>query len=481
MLLGGGIASFLVAGHDASSGRSECAASSSCSPPRTAIRTFDAVALGAWIGAAGLGRAQHRLVDALLVVFPVLVFLAGSRAVHRGPRQRHVRGDVLMRRVGLLVASAGTMLAALLGTACVDLFHSTDFGDACSDDPSSASCADASAHHDASTGGAGDGAVAPGSDGGPPLNISPGDPLCSGDPTVAAARVNHACAYLSECGGALGVNAPSACVTAARTVYDCRVAPERPTIGAAGTFWRCVANATSCDAITSCIEPDGPEQCEVPLDSTYVNCESAGDPPKNVASRISCDQRVMSLTGIENCDATGRGCGNGVCTVSIGSSCVMSTCSGAVLHACDDAGADQGVDCNNFGAGGCAFDTDSGALGCTTTGAACTPTAAVTCDSNGVAHGCPAGTSETVDCVALTGLATADACTVPAAAPGTTWDVSRACSAPGATCNEQCGSDGKITACVLGQPATIDCSVTGTASCANAVVAGDTHPICAAE
>jgi hypothetical protein len=53
-LVGGGIASFLVAGRDASTARSDCAGATSCSPPRGAIRTFDALALGGWIGGAGL-------------------------------------------------------------------------------------------------------------------------------------------------------------------------------------------------------------------------------------------------------------------------------------------------------------------------------------------------------------------------------------------------------------------------------------------
>ncbi len=54
VLVGGGVASFLVAGHDSSDARSDCASATSCSPPRGAIRTFDALALGAWIGGAGL-------------------------------------------------------------------------------------------------------------------------------------------------------------------------------------------------------------------------------------------------------------------------------------------------------------------------------------------------------------------------------------------------------------------------------------------
>ncbi len=60
VLLGGGLASFFVAGHDASTARDSCAqattqAACTNATPRSAIRTFDALALGGWIGAAGLG------------------------------------------------------------------------------------------------------------------------------------------------------------------------------------------------------------------------------------------------------------------------------------------------------------------------------------------------------------------------------------------------------------------------------------------
>ena len=60
VLLGGGIASFFVAAHDASTARDSCAqattqAACTSATPRSAIRTFDALALGGFIGAAGLG------------------------------------------------------------------------------------------------------------------------------------------------------------------------------------------------------------------------------------------------------------------------------------------------------------------------------------------------------------------------------------------------------------------------------------------
>ncbi len=376
-----------------------------------------------------------------------------------------------MVRSHLVAASVGLGLSGLLGTACVDLFHGTDFPDECTVDADTPGCGDASTRSDASS----DAGV----DSGPGVSIAEGDPLCTGNATLAATRVNDACAWLSACGGALGVNVPGACMAAARAVYDCRVAPERPTIGAAGTFWRCVANAAnarSCDAITACINPTTNVACKA--GTGYLFCDGVDDP----TSRLACDP-TLGLAGVENCSATGRGCANingtGTCSASADGTCTVSTCTGTVLHACDDAGADQGVDCANFGAGSCNSDGDGGPLGCQTAGATCTATSDVTCDDAGVAHGCPAGTAETVDCTALTGVSSPSACSAPADSAGTTWDVSRACVLAESTCIETC-ANGTVSACVLGQPATLDCIAAGVDGCQFTTVEGISRATCSA-
>jgi hypothetical protein len=119
--------------------------------------------------------------------------------------------------------------------------------------------------------------------------------------------------------------------------------------------------------------------------------------------------------------------GAGFCGVGATSTCTRG-CTGTVLHDCDDAGVDIGLDCDAFGAQACA--ADAGAFGCKVRGTPCTPTSVVTCN-NGVATGCPAGSLETVKCGALNGVAGDTACDPNA--PGPAWDVSRACFNNGAT------------------------------------------------
>lgn len=55
ILAGAGVASFLVAGGAASDADQDCPAKMSCEDERSRVRTFDALALGAFVGAAGLG------------------------------------------------------------------------------------------------------------------------------------------------------------------------------------------------------------------------------------------------------------------------------------------------------------------------------------------------------------------------------------------------------------------------------------------
>lgn len=58
VLVGTGIALFLAAGSAQSKAQSECLVRTSCDDRRLRIRTFDALALGSFIGAAGLGVAS---------------------------------------------------------------------------------------------------------------------------------------------------------------------------------------------------------------------------------------------------------------------------------------------------------------------------------------------------------------------------------------------------------------------------------------
>lgn len=55
VLVGGGVASFLVAGSAADQAKSDCLKVVSCDDKKGSVRTFDALALAGWIGGAGLG------------------------------------------------------------------------------------------------------------------------------------------------------------------------------------------------------------------------------------------------------------------------------------------------------------------------------------------------------------------------------------------------------------------------------------------
>lgn len=55
VLAGGGVAAFLVAGRTSSDAEDDCRTRLSCAGERDKVRTFDALALSAWIGAAGVG------------------------------------------------------------------------------------------------------------------------------------------------------------------------------------------------------------------------------------------------------------------------------------------------------------------------------------------------------------------------------------------------------------------------------------------
>lgn len=54
VLVGGGVASFLVAGANADSERTRCAALPSCDPDRSSVRVFDSLALGGFVAGAAL-------------------------------------------------------------------------------------------------------------------------------------------------------------------------------------------------------------------------------------------------------------------------------------------------------------------------------------------------------------------------------------------------------------------------------------------
>ncbi len=365
------------------------------------------------------------------------------------------------------LGKAGVAVAvASLAAACVDLFHSTDF----TNETDEADGSPVTIKHDAGS----DAAVTKDAAGGPTI--------CTTDETSGAAPAARACAWLSGCASAPGDNAPSACLARARSVFICQAAPERPAQGAMRALWSCLASATSCGDVAACLEPGGAANCSSSSTADFLLCENSasGSAAANSAVLVSCPAGSATSNGKESCALSGQTCISPGAGPSCGesTSCTASGCTAgsSVLHDCDDAGVDRGFDCANFGAddahpSSCALDPTSGAFGCTTSGASCTATTAVTCDGSGVAHGCPSGTMESVDCTALTGSPTCN----PAAA-GPVWDVSRACVSA-TPCEESCTS-GVVTACVGGSPVKIDCKAAGLSSCMYTSVAGENHPVC---
>ncbi len=78
-LLAGGIVFYVVAGNAASDAKQDCLTKTACDSPRSKVRTFDTLALGSFIGAAGLGAlAIITWPSARVVATPGTVRLEGA-------------------------------------------------------------------------------------------------------------------------------------------------------------------------------------------------------------------------------------------------------------------------------------------------------------------------------------------------------------------------------------------------------------------
>jgi hypothetical protein len=332
----------------------------------------------------------------------------------------------------LLVAASGG--AALAASSC-DLFHSTNFATLCDVDPSAAPCTDAKTDFDAAS--------------------PPATNFCDWTPATARTSAAHACAWLSACELPLGTNDFGPCMISALLAYDCSANASLPVTGALHAYWDVLWQARSCGDVDRAVFPGAGAADEVPVCDNgggFTACGVAYDGGDNSGVRVECDEAGTPARG-ENCVAQGRTCANGSCVVAPSAAGCMTGCAGTVFHECADGGEDDGVDCAGFGAGSCA--TASGAEGCAgMAGAACTPTAAIGCDG-GVAQGCLAGTTASVDCNALTGQGS---CNAGNASPG--WDLSSACFADAGTCPpDSCADAGDVlVSCARGAAFTVSCS-----------------------
>jgi hypothetical protein len=343
------------------------------------------------------------------------------------------------RRVVVLgLAFAGALSLAL--AACVDLFHSTDFENACEVDARAPGCGDAGSKlPDASDA---------------PAEAAPVN-FCNYSASEARAHAEHACLWLGACASPFDQNAFGQCMIDGILAFDCAANPNSTiALGPLHEYWTALSLAKTCTEVTAAVNP-----ISVACSGTGYACVGSAGPH----ARLECiDGKVR---GSENCLVEGRVCANQVCSAPKPlASCKSSKCEGTVLHDCEGT-ADEGYDCQYFGGGACTV-SDAGstcepsfAQGSSGSGS-CFATKAVTCggDAGNTATACPTGASVTVDCRALTGSSSCHEGT-----PTPEWNVAAACEAK-ESCTPGCAGDA-LVGCAQGAKFTASCSGAGLGTC----------------
>ena len=308
-------------------------------------------------------------------------------------------------RVVVSLAVASAMLGAGL-VACVDLFHSTgDVLTACERDAQTPGCV---------------------SEASVEAGVDAGTDFCAWPEDVARQNAVHACAWLGACESPLGRNAFGSCMFQALLAYDCAANPNHPVKSATHALWDCLWAAQSCDAVNKCVFPQGPQVC---AGGPFVTCATQDGGMPNGDVRVECSANGAAPSG-ENCALWGQVCGGdisvGVCGGSSGPAaitCTAQECEQTVVHVCDDAGRDIGIDCMNNGAQRCdGFPTRAGAawVACIpeSDAGSCAPDASAQC-TGGIATSCPAGVPESINCQTL--LGNVHACTPGQLSPPFDW------------------------------------------------------------
>jgi hypothetical protein len=350
----------------------------------------------------------------------------------------------LVAAVPLLCGAASFALAS----ACVDLFHSTNFETLCDVDARAPGCppAEASSPTDAS-----DAA---------PTNF------CRWGSSEAHSHAEHACAWLSACSSPFDQNAFGPCMIDAVLAYDCSVNPNRTIVlGPLHDYWDALWQAKSC-ADVDAVLPHPSIQC-----GKSAGYACLGSSPNLL---FQCADGMVQA---ESCLVEGWTCQGLACaTPHESQACDPPDCTGTVLHACEDGGHDEGYDCRYFGKGtckavdkrsaGCAPNTEDGG------GVACTPSTVITCDG-GVASTCPTGTRETVACEGLTGKDTCNSQKTPS------WNLAGACKS-NAACDVGCGGRASDTliGCGNGAEFTTSCEAQGLGACRSVPLAHSTGYAC---
>lgn len=296
----------------------------------------------------------------------------------------------MSRRSALAITSCAFVV---LGLACVDLFHSTDFETLCTRSPNDPEC-----------GGSGDAAPDGNSDGGSDADAArPHPDFCAWSSSEARVQAVRACAWLGACEGPLGESAFGPCVVRAQLAFDCGATPSLRPRGAVDAFWGCLATVKSCGDVDGCVFPAGVQDCvAVPVGSS----SACGTLAANAAVRLKCAGPAGRAAGVEPCVMLGQTCSpedpsTSRCSGTRGFACIVNECAGASLIDCTSAGVrllDRGIDCAGYGGGGC-LAGDAG-LFCTpgdraTT--ACPVQAAPACDGPGVTS-CVGGKEIRVAC-----------------------------------------------------------------------------------
>jgi hypothetical protein len=371
-------------------------------------------------------------------------------------------------RLVFALTSAGTASAAL-GTGCFDLFHSTDFDNACVFDADADGCP--TVVDDAQRGGdslnRGDGADQgeTGDDGGAgnvDVVVPPTD-FCAWDSGTSHEAARRACAWLGACWGPFGSNEFGTCLDYALRAYDCAINPSFPVVptGSAHGYWDCLQNAASCDDVTRCVFPGGQQSCLF----NKIAC-GGGAASRNASTLMDCTGTGPPLAAAA-CIAVGQTCdpnGTVQCSAASDGGCTPLGCEGTTLRDCNSGGTqERGIDCSSYGAGSCTtihLVTDAGADAAMSTcapkdaSASCSPSPNVYCNL-GVVSACFAGTLQQLDCRAL--LEDAGTCDTNAGAGQPIWDLSRYCVPNGGGCTESC-SDGVFIACHRNKPVQIACA-----------------------
>jgi hypothetical protein len=302
--------------------------------------------------------------------------------------------------------------------------------------------------------------------------------FCAWSPSEALEHAQHACAWLGACGAPTGGNALGACVFQALLALDCSANPDHRVVGPPSALWDCLQRATSCGDVERCVLP-----------GQNIQCKNAGSfcVPGTTAVRVDCGDAGGGHPGTEPCALWGQSCagGSGVaqCAGSEGPAGLMCTeeaCSGTKIHWCDPkTGLDIGLDCADNGAGRCGgFPTRTAAqwLACVPEGdGGCEPDASVSC-VGGIAHSCPAGVPEQIDCAGL--LGSAGACSPGPLSPPFDWTSSCVLSPP--ACNaDSCSEDaGTAVGCTRGTAMAVNCAQEGLGPCRMIAAGTDLRAAC---